>query len=129
MTYNTIYTYRRSDGTGEIELVDVTKEASEEGFAVPVAISRAVYSAYVQIPDGVEEQTEARRLKDILQTCLFKAIPAVSAKARRQGRAQMLFSLWVRNDNKRLERAKLKCVSTRDEDGRACLTILKGDEG
>ena len=54
MSYDIIHTYRKKDGTGETELVDVTKEARAEGFMVPVAITRAVHSAYVRIPAGVE---------------------------------------------------------------------------
>jgi len=121
MSYDIIHTYRKKDGTGETELVDVTKEARAEGFMVPVAITRAVHSAYVRIPAGVEGQTEARRLKDILSTCALAA-------ARQKGSAEMNFSLYVRNDEKRLETAKLKCVCGPDEDGRPCLTILKADE-
>ena len=121
MTYNILHTYRMKDGTGETELVDVTQEASAEGFRVPVAITRAVHEAYVRIPAGVEGQTEARRLKDILSTCALEG-------TRQRNKAQMLFSLYVRNDERRLERAKLKCVCGSDEDGRPCLTILKADE-
>src|SRR5262245_26906688 len=118
-----IFAYTRAQAIADGELIDVTSTAKEAGFRYPVALTRAVWCEYVEVPAGVEGQDEGGRLWDIL-VMLRYAIPG------NEDREELRFRLHVRNDNR--ERmpplVELKAVCGPDDDGSPCITVMEPDE-
>ena len=84
---NVIYSYSRSQAIEDGELVDVSKVAREAGIKFPVALTRAVWAKYVEVPrDDKMCQDEKGRLWDIVWMLRFAA---------RRGGKEMLFKLHV----------------------------------
>jgi hypothetical protein len=118
-----ISVYTRAQAIADGVLVDVTGAAKEAGYRYPVALTRAVWGRYVEVPAGVMAQDEAGRLWDILHM-LRHAI------RNSDGGPELLFSLHVRNDNREElpPLVNLKAVCGPDDDGSPCLTVLLPDE-
>jgi hypothetical protein len=118
-----IFAYTRAQAIADGVLVDVTATAAEAGYRYAVALTRAVWCRYVEVPPGVEGQDEAGRLWDILHMLRHAILNS-------DGGHELLFSLHVRNDNR--ERTPplvdLKAVCGPDDDGLPCLTIMLPDE-
>lgn len=87
-----ISTYSRAQAIEDGVLVDVSETAREAGIKFPVALTRAAWSSYVEVPEGVECQDEAGRLWDVLW--MF------AQAARRTPGARLQYSLYVRNSNR-----------------------------
>lgn len=117
-----IHRYGREEAIADGLLVDVTEMAQSRGFTAPVALTASVHSEFVKVPAGVEGQDESGRLWDILHM-LAHAIRS----ARGPGN-ELLFRLYVRNDNKRARLVTLKCISGPGDHGEHVLTVLLPDE-
>jgi hypothetical protein len=65
-----IHSYGRRQAIKDGVLIDVTTTAKEVGFCFPVAVTAALWSQYVRVPDAVEGQDEAGRLWDILGSAI-----------------------------------------------------------
>ena len=119
-----IHRYTRAQALADGVLVDVSETAKEAGFAVPVALTQAVWAQYVAVPEGVECQDEAGRLWDVLWMSRHGIIKAQANASER------LFQLHVRNDNRRgtPPLVTLKAVCGPDDEARPCITILMPDE-
>ena len=120
MNENTIiHCYSRVQAIEDGFLVDVTETAKEAGFKYPVALTRTVWNAYVEVPAGVEGQDEAGRLWDIL------FMLRIAARSSDAGNV-ILFRLHVRNDNR--DRTpplvELKAVCGPNDDGSPCITVM-----
>lgn len=85
-----VYAYTRRQALEDGAQVEVTATAREAGFKVRVFVTRAVWSAYVEVPEGVEAQDERGRLWDILTLARFAARRAPS------GEDTLSFTLRVR---------------------------------
>lgn len=119
-----IFAYTRKQAIEDGVLVDVTERAREAGFRIPVAVTAAVWAAYVVVPDGVGGQDETGRLWDVLWMCRWGI-----EQGNRDG-AELLFRLHVRNDNSEDDPplVTLKAVCGPNDDGSPCLTIMLPDE-
>lgn len=119
-----IHFYSRADAFLDGILVDVTETAREAGFKFPVALTRAVWCRYVEVPSGVEAQDEPGRLWDILHMLKF-AIAKEKAS-----RNAISFQLHVRNDNSEGDPplVDLKAICGPDDDGQPCITIMLPEE-
>ena len=119
-----IHAYSRAEALEDGVLVDAGMMAQEAGLKWPVALTRGVWAAYVEVPPGVQGQNETGRLWDILWMAAFAARKTV------RGGRELLFSLHVRNDNR--DRTpplrRLKMVSGPGDDGEPVLTILLPEE-
>lgn len=62
----TIYGYSRADAIEDGVLVDVTKTAKEAGIRYPVALTQAVWAAYVEFDPATFGQSIDGRLWDVL---------------------------------------------------------------
>ena len=82
-----IYSYTRTQAIDDGELVDVSTVAQEAGIKFPVALTRAVWDKYVEVPEGVTCQDVNGRLWDIVW--MFKK--------QIQTGDQMKFKVYVRN--------------------------------
>jgi hypothetical protein len=113
--------YSRAQAIGEGVLVDVSSVAREAGIRFPVAMTRTVWSKYVEVPEGVKYQDESGRLWDILWM--------LRAQVRRGGDT-LLFKLHVRNDNRdRIPPlVTLKAVCGPGDSGEPVITIMLPDE-
>ena len=122
-----ISTYSRAEALADGVLVDVSATAREAGIKFPVALTRAVWSRYVEIPAGVCGQDERGRLWDILW--MFR----VSAKRTAVAAGEpLLYRLYVRQHNReRLDRrdlVTLKALCGPGDDAEPVLTILLPEE-
>jgi hypothetical protein len=123
--FDVIIAYTRTQAIADGVLVDVTETAKEAGLEYPVALTRAVWCKYVEVPEGVEGQDEAGRLWDIL-VLLRHAIRQTGTGARKEIR----YCLHVRNTNQEGESplVKLKAVCGYADDGGPCITVMNPDE-
>jgi len=114
-----VSTYTRAQAIEDGTLVDVTSVAKEAGITFPVALTRAVWDCYVEVPAGVSCQDEAWRLWDILW--MFR-------QSARHGSNPLLYRLYVRNDNRRPKLVTLKAICGPGDDGEPVITILLPEE-
>lgn len=119
-----IFSYTRAQAIADGVLHDVTEVAKQAGFKIPIAVSAAVWSEYVRVPDGVLAQDEAGRLWDVVSMLRFGI-----GRAKGEG-PELLFQLHVRNDNSGGEPplVTLKAVCGPNDDGTPCITVLLPDE-
>lgn len=117
-----IYCYTRQQALEDGVLVDVSTLGQEAGFRFPVALTRAVWSHYVEVPEGVTGQDETGRLWDILQMLRWaiKKAPA--------GESILLFEVLVRNDNHQPRKVQLKSVCGPGDEAEPVITIMEVDE-
>ncbi len=122
-----IFSYTRKQAIADGALIDVSATAREAGFRYPVAVTAAVWSKCVAVPDGVEGQDEMGRLWDVLW--MLHAAIAMNPRAV-GGNGELLYRLCVRNDDRDGEPplVTLKAVCAGDDDGSPCLTIMLPEE-
>ena len=115
-----LHTYSRREAIDDGILVDVTEPAKECGFRIPVAVTAAVWSEYVTVPDGVQGQDERTRLWDVLFILL------VTIRSGRESGAEIRYHLHLRNDNLVGEPpiVELKAVCGPNDDGTPCVTVM-----
>jgi hypothetical protein len=118
-----IFAYTRAQAIEDGVLVDVSSTAWRAMINYPVALTRAVWCQYVEVPEGIEGQDEAGRLWDLLST-LLEAIRWWNV--REPGDA-LIFQLNVRNDREP-KLVTLKAVCGPDDDGSPCITVMEPDE-
>ena len=72
--WNLVYAYTRAQALADGVLVDVTEEAKQFGYKVPVAITANLFNLYVRASEGMiaEGQSTEARLRDILMVLLYK---------------------------------------------------------
>jgi hypothetical protein len=116
--------YSQAQAIEEGVLVDVSSVAREAGIRFPVAMTRTVWSKYVEVPEGVKCQDERGRLWDILW--MFRC-----AAAKFSG-STLLFKLYVRNHNReRLDSrdlVTLKAICGPGDTPEPVITIMLPDE-
>ena len=118
-----IFRYSREQPLADGVLVDVTETAREAGFRIPVAVTRAVWAEFVEVPEGVLAQDEAGRLWDVLWMCRM-------AIGRSGGGPELLFQLHVRNDNREgvPPVVTLKAHCGPGDAGEPVITIMRPEE-
>ena len=119
-----IYAYTRSQAVADGVQVEVTKTAQEAGIKFPMFLTRAVFDAYIAVPEGVTGQDEAGRLWDLVWMTRFAIL-------RSHGHTDRLpVALYVRNDNHRAKLVKLiaTCSALDIDDPQPALTLMLPDE-
>ena len=119
-----IYAYTRAQAIADGVQVDVTKTAQEAGIKFPMFLTRAVWDAYVAVPQDVTGQDEAGRLWDAVWMTRFAIIRA------RPGVDRIPVALYVRNDNHRAKLVKLiaTCGALDIDDPQPAITVALPDE-
>jgi len=119
-----IYVYTRAQAIADGGQVDVTQTAKEAGISFPVFITRAVFDAYVAVPEGVTGQDEAGRLWDLCWMLRFAILRS------RNGQDRVPVALYVRNDNHRAKLVKLvaQCGAMDINDPQPAITLHLPDE-
>ena len=66
--------YTRAQAIEDGDLVDVSEDAREAGFSIPVAVTRSVWCRLIELPEGYQGwQDESGRLWDVLSMARFYA--------------------------------------------------------
>ena|GEM_PF-1052680 len=99
-------------------------EAVIKGMPFPVFLTRAVFDAYVAVPEGVTGQDEAGRLWDLVWMLRFAILRS------RNGQDRVPVALYVRNDNRRAKLVKLiaQCGAMDIDDPKPAITLHLPDE-
>ena len=115
-----VYSYTRAQAVADGVQVDVTKTAQEAGIKFPMFLTRAVWDAYVAVPEGVTAQDEAGRLWDVVWMTRFGILRA------RPGVDRVPVALYVRNDNRRAKLVKLiaQCGPMDIDDPAPAITVM-----
>jgi hypothetical protein len=119
-----IYGYTRKQAIADGMQVDVTATAKEAGIKFPMFLTRAVFDAYVTVPDGVTCQDERGRLWDVVWMTRF----GILRSGKDQNRIPV--ALYVRNDNRAARLVKLVAVcSAMDiDDPQPTITVMMPTE-
>lgn len=119
-----IYSYTRAQAVADGVQVEVTKTAQEAGIKFPMFLTRAVWDAYVAVPEGVTGQDEAGRLWDVVWMTRFAILRAHGHTDR------CPVALYVRNDNHRAKLVKLiaQCGPLDMDDPAPAITVMMVDE-
>ncbi len=117
-----IHRYTRKQALADGVLIDVTTTAKAAGIKYPTALTSAVWSQFVRVPDGVVGQDEAGRLWDIL-VLLHHTIRSSPTAA-----DTVHFYLHVRNDNQTVKRHLLKAICGPGDEGEPVITVLLPEE-
>jgi hypothetical protein len=120
-----IYAYSRKNAIDDGYLVDVTQTAKESGIVFPVALTKAVWNTYVEVPESVTCQDEKGRLWDLLwmYRCEFLRL-----KKNGELKETYFFELYVQNTNEKPELIKLKGMIHPGDNGEGVITIMLPDE-
>ena len=104
--------------------VEVTKTAKEAGISFPVFLTRAVWDAYVAVPESVSGQDESGRLWDVVWMTRFAILRAHGHTDR------VPVALYVRNDNRAAKLIKLvaTCGPLDMDDSQPAITVMMPDE-
>lgn len=116
-----IFAYSRAQAIADGVLIDVSGTAKECGFRYPVAVTAAVWGAYVSVPEEVSYQDEMGRLWDILSMVRFgiKVSP---------NRSELLFPVMVQNDESGPKKVTLKAAVGPGDDGEPVFTVMLPNE-
>ncbi len=116
-----ISSYSRAQAIEDGTLIDVSETALEAGIKFPTALTRNVWNQYVEIPQGVQGQDESGRLWDILWM-LHHAIKTG------QGGSNILYPLYVRNNNRHADFVHLRAICGPGDDWAPVITIMMPNE-
>lgn len=116
-----IFAYTRAQAIDDGVLVDVSEMAREAGFRYPVALTAAVWQAYVAVPEAVPWQDENGRLWDILTVLRV-------ACSRYPETAELRFSVLVQNDSHPPRPVQLKACCGPGDQAEPVLTVMLPDE-
>jgi hypothetical protein len=117
-----IYAYTRKDAIADGVLIDVSDLAKEAGFKWPVAVTAAVWSDYVRVPEGLDWQDENGRLWDILILLLVTIRRTIDEPT------LLRFQVHVHTSKATTELVTLKAHAGPDDEGKPCLTIMRPEE-
>ena len=123
--FNIIYSYTRTQAIADGVLIDVSGQANETGFKVPVAISDHLYNGYIVPPDGLdgEGQSVSGRLHDVLLMTFY------AAKVRWDGERVYFEALFQMGEGPRFEKVQCVAIVGHGDNGKPVLTIcLPEDE-
>jgi hypothetical protein len=115
-----IYRYTRKQAIEDGVLVDLSRWASETGFRIPVACTQAIWSDYIEPPEGTLDagQSQRGRAHDVLWM-LYLAIKRSLA-----GESELRFEVIFLNQKLEHETVTLKAVCGPGDEGEPVMTIL-----
>lgn len=115
-----ISTYSRAQAIDDGFLVDLSEWAKECGIKYPVAVTRAVWDRYIEVPEGVTCQDVRGRAWDVLW--MFRR-----GASKTEG-SEFVYPLYVRNDNRSPKLVELKAVCGPGDDPKPVITIMLPEE-
>lgn len=119
-----IYRYTRQQAIEDGVLVDLTSWASETGFRIPVACTQAVWSDYIEPPEGTLDagQSERGRAHDVLWM-LYLAVKRSPA-----GESELRYDVIFLNEKLEHETVTLKAVCGPGDAGEPVMTLMQPHE-
>ena len=119
-----IYSYTRKQAIADGLQIDVTATAKEAGIKFPMYLTRAVFDAFVAMPDGVTGQDEVGRLWDLAWMTRYAILRA------RPDADRIPVALYVRNDQHaaRLVKLSATCGPLDIDDPQPAITVMMPDE-
>ncbi|WP_415713536.1 DUF6573 family protein [Maridesulfovibrio sp.] len=123
--FNVIFSYTRKQAIEDGNLIDVTEQAKETGFKVPVAVSLNLYERYVTLPKGLESegQSVTGRLHDLFSMCLFAA-----RDKQNESRISFQVLFLTKSQPRTLEEVEVVCQCGPDDDMKPCITLMLADD-
>lgn len=103
--FDVIHTYTRKQAIEDGVLIDVTEQAKETGFKVPVAVTSTLYHRYIEPPEELEG--EGQSIEGRMHDVLLMVIKA--AKDRWEGSMVEFEILFLMNQNPNIEFEKVTC--------------------
>lgn len=117
-----IYSYTRAQAIADGVLIDVTPQAKEAGFKIPVAVTTALHNEYIVPPEGTE-QSEGQSIEGRLHDVFWMLKAAASTRP-----DESLVSFRVLFLTKAVPRSlsEIECwgIVGPNDDKSACLTIM-----
>jgi len=121
-----VASYSRREALEDGVLIDVTETAREAGLCSPVAITRLVWSRYVEVPPEATCQDLEGRLWDLLTMLRFGILDAT--RHIRTSGPYLFFDLVVANDGGAPRRVRLKAHYGPADDETPVLTVMLPEE-
>ena len=120
-----IYSYTRKQALEDGNLIDVTEQAKETGFKVPVAVSSTLYEQYIKPPTGLEGegQNVEGRLHDLFTMCLL-----VMQDKLDQSRISFTLLFLMSAAPRKLEEVEVICQCGPDDILQPCITLMLPDD-
>ncbi len=121
--FELIYSYSRRQALEDGVLLDISQEAKESGFKVPVAVSDNLYHQYIKPPEGLEGEGQSLRgrLHDVLHMLR-------GAIASNKNEPMLFFEVLFLMHHGHHEKVKLFAEIGPDDDGKTCMTICLPDD-
>lgn len=121
--FELIYSYSRRQALEDGVLLDISQDAKESGFKVPVAVSDNLYHQYIKPPEGLEGEGQSLRgrLHDVLHMLRV-------AIASNKNEPMLFFEVLFLMHHGHHEKVMLFAEIGPDDDGKACMTICLPDD-
>ena len=120
-----IYSYTRKQALEDGNLIDVTGQAKETGFKVPVAVSSTLYEQYIKPPAGLESEGQSieGRLHDLFTMCLLAMQDKLD-----QSRISFTVLFLMSAAPRKLEEIEVICQCGPDDILHPCITLMLPDD-
>jgi hypothetical protein len=117
--FNVIFSYTRQQALDDGVLVDVSKQAKEAGFKIPVAVTDHLYHGYVVPPKGLEGEGQSLegRLHD-----LFMMTQAAAANRWKDNR--VYYDVLFLTKPRTLQTVQCLAIVGPDDHGEPCMTLM-----
>jgi len=112
-----LYAYTRAQAIADGVLIDVSRQADEAGIRYPTAVTAAVWSEYVAVPDACPWQDEGGRLGDVLWMLRY-------AIGRSKNVSELVFVVLVQNSERGPKEVQLKAVCGPGDTGEPVITVM-----
>lgn len=119
-----VFSYSRAQAIEDGVLIDVTEQAKQSGFKLPVAIGDHLFNGYITPPDGLEGEGQSfeGRLHDVFE--MLKA-----AATCRWNESRVIFEVIFLMAPRMIEKVQILAVAGPGDNGEPVLTIcLPEDE-
>lgn len=119
--FQVIFSYTRKQAIDDGNLIDVTAQAKESGFKVPVAVSLNLHAKYLTAPSGLEGEGQSYegRLHDLITICLLEMQERL-----KESRINFKVLFLMKSSPRTLEEVEVVCQAGPDDDGGLCITLM-----
>lgn len=115
----------RDDAFNSGLLIDVTEEAEEAGFTIPVAFTGRAWAESIRVSEEIECQGQMERLRQVLMVLGLQ-----NERSHKTGcQKELLFTVSVRTDEVTSQDIELKSICGTGDGGEPVLTIMMPVEG
>jgi hypothetical protein len=114
--------YTRAEAIEDGMLIDVTARAREAGIRIPMALTRRVWSEYVELNEA------AKQVGNDIEGRLWDIVWVLRSTRRLPDAGEVLFQLYVVTTRARPSLVTLKVHVGPGDDGAPVLTVLTPDE-